>query len=253
MPINNKSDAANDAIDGYLARIPTNTDNEIKASSFHNYLASLLDWIFPSGNADGSTIVAKNGYEISWDIMMPIGGIIPYAGLTAPNGWLGCDGQEYLISQYTDLFNVIGTIYNNGTTTTNGFFRVPNIKGKVLVGAGQQDLGVGARETESPTYNLGDFGGVNKYAFNVDEMASHDHGGGNHNHNVNGGRFNGASGLAFINQVETHKGTDNGQVELNLNNTAALPQSGNIINSNGGNIPHENRMPHVTTNYIIKI
>lgn len=42
---------------------------------------------------------------------VPVGGMISFAGLTIPTGWLQCYGQSLLRSSYPALFNVIGTIY----------------------------------------------------------------------------------------------------------------------------------------------
>ena len=53
--------------------------------------------------------------------LIPKGAIFPYGGITAPDGWLICDGSEISRTTYADLFAVIGTAYGegNGTTTFN--------------------------------------------------------------------------------------------------------------------------------------
>lgn len=64
---------------------------------------------------DGST---AGGIEIGG---MPVGSIIPYAGSTAPTGYLLCDGSAISRSTYSSLFSVIGTTYGpgDGNTTFN--------------------------------------------------------------------------------------------------------------------------------------
>ncbi|RYD45831.1 MAG: tail fiber protein, partial [Verrucomicrobiaceae bacterium] len=55
-------------------------------------------------------------------ILVPIGTVLAYAGRTAPQGFLFCDGQPYdqNDNKYKPLFDVIGT--NHGAS--NGLFNV---------------------------------------------------------------------------------------------------------------------------------
>lgn len=68
-------------------------------------------------------------------VMVPPGVICGYTGLTAPAGWLLCDGMLYLHDNaaYSDLFAVIGYKYGEG-----GFseFRVPDTRGQFIRGWG---------------------------------------------------------------------------------------------------------------------
>ena len=54
-----------------------------------------------------------------------IGMVIPFAGSTAPDGWLICDGTAISRSTYNDLFDVIGTTYGSGDGITT--FNVPKL------------------------------------------------------------------------------------------------------------------------------
>ena len=45
------------------------------------------------------------------NLNMPIGSVIAYTGATAPPKWLICNGTEYPLSAYDDLFDVIGFSY----------------------------------------------------------------------------------------------------------------------------------------------
>ena len=53
--------------------------------------------------------------------LVPTGVILPYGGVTAPNGFLMCNGSEVSRTTYANLFAVIGTRYGagNGWTTFN--------------------------------------------------------------------------------------------------------------------------------------
>lgn len=70
-------------------------------------------------------------YENKNPYFMP-GAILASMLSLVPDGWLGCNGQEVVISQYQDLYNSIGTTYNIGGETP-GYFRLPNISSRYLI------------------------------------------------------------------------------------------------------------------------
>lgn len=57
----------------------------------------------------------------------PTGCVQMFAGSTAPQGWLYCNGQAVSRTTYADLFAVIGTTYGSGDGSTT--FNVPNFVG----------------------------------------------------------------------------------------------------------------------------
>src|SRR5271155_1181943 len=62
-----------------------------------------------------------------------VGEIRMFGGNFAPEGWLFCDGSLLAISEYTTLFQLIGTTYGgNGQTT----FALPDLRGRVPVHQG---------------------------------------------------------------------------------------------------------------------
>ena len=67
----------------------------------------------------------------------PVGSISLFAGTTAPNGWLICDGSAVSRTTYANLFSVIGTTYGTGDGSTT--FNIPNLKGRVPVGLDSND------------------------------------------------------------------------------------------------------------------
>lgn len=72
---------------------------------------------------DNAVVADDELYAVAAGVVYP-GTIIAFAGSTAPNGYLVCDGTEVSRNVYAELFNVIGTKYgtgNNGTT-----FNLPN-------------------------------------------------------------------------------------------------------------------------------
>ena len=46
------------------------------------------------------------------DLGVPVGGIMPFAGATAPYGYLFCDGSEVERAKYPTLYDTIGTTYS---------------------------------------------------------------------------------------------------------------------------------------------
>lgn len=144
---------------------------------------------------------------------LPVGSILAFAGSTAPEGYLMCDGSNVSRTTYGELFNVIGTTYGQGDTTTT--FGLPNIKGRVLVG-------LDSTQTEFDT--LGETGGSK-------ELQAHSH---DVKINNQGGS---ASGLSF-------NWTYNNDGVKFYDGTAFLKETGT---GNSGNL-----QPYIVVNYIIK-
>lgn len=57
----------------------------------------------------------------------PIGTVIPFCGDAIPDGFLLADGQPLSRTEYSELFNVIGTTYGTGDGSTT--FNLPSMKG----------------------------------------------------------------------------------------------------------------------------
>ena len=108
---------------------------------------------------DGISEAAKNGGGES----DKIGVIKMFGGSTAPDGWLICDGSLISRTEYSGLFNVIGTSYNLETDTDDTKFRLPNLKGRVPVGLDSED-------TDFNT--LGKTGGEKTHKLKIDEKTN---------------------------------------------------------------------------------
>ncbi|MCZ7639109.1 MAG: phage tail protein [Verrucomicrobia bacterium] len=61
----------------------------------------------------------------------PPGSIMAYGGITAPPGWLLCNGATYLRTEYPQLFSAIGTAFG---APDDSRFRVPDTGGLFLRG-----------------------------------------------------------------------------------------------------------------------
>lgn len=106
---------------------------------------------------------------------LPTGGIVDFAGGTAPSGFLLCDGSAVSRTTYSALFGVISTTFGTGDGSTT--FNVPDLRSKIAVGAGQ---GTGLTNRV-----LAATGGEENHALAVGELAAHNHTIDPHNHGIN--------------------------------------------------------------------
>ena len=74
---------------------------------------------------DKITNAAKN--EIT-----PIGTVSAFAGASAPDKYLICDGSTISRTTYSDLYAVLGDVYGNGDGSTT--FEIPDLRGEFLRG-----------------------------------------------------------------------------------------------------------------------
>lgn len=114
---------------------------------------------------DTGLIYRDNG--TSWVIVTvtnPAGAILPYAGSSAPSGYLLCDGSAVSRTTYAALFTVVGTTYGVGDGSTT--FNLPDLRAKVPAGYKAADANFGT---------LGSSVGEAAHALSVAELASHSH------------------------------------------------------------------------------
>jgi len=105
-------------------------------------------------------------------------------------GYLDCDGSEYNVADFPDLWNVIGNTYakssddasqfgewDNTTKAYSGKFRVPDYRNRKIVGPGQVDGNKGASTIlpidtglhPTKTFNAREAGGIGGYWY-VDDV-----------------------------------------------------------------------------------
>ncbi|MEM7184667.1 MAG: phage tail protein, partial [Spirochaetota bacterium] len=92
--------------------------------------------------------------------IVPVGSIIPFAGSTAPNGWLLCDGSQISRTTYAELHMVLkdtgGTdTYKWGAGDGSTTFTLPDARSASPIGAGQSERNEFAYKTnkEIGTYH----------------------------------------------------------------------------------------------------
>jgi microcystin-dependent protein len=103
----------------------------------------------------------------------PIGLLAPYAGLTAPSGWLLCDGSEVDRAQYSALYDIIGDTYKASPTV--GKFGLPDLRGRVPMGADN----MGGTSADTVTANSADVVGAKDgsedVTIQVENLPEHQH------------------------------------------------------------------------------
>jgi microcystin-dependent protein len=92
---------------------------------------------------------------------MFVGMMTPSGRANPPDNWLACDGTAYLITQYPNLYNAIGTTFGDDGA---GTFRVPDMRLRFPVGA-----------DGTTGYNPGDTGGEAEHTLSVNEIPAHHH------------------------------------------------------------------------------
>lgn len=92
--------------------------------------AKIRDWLLAAGSISRSLLAATE--------RLPISTVLPFAGGTAPTGYLLCDGSAISRTTYADLFTAIGTTYGVGDGTTT--FNIPNTAGLFMKFAGYQTV-----------------------------------------------------------------------------------------------------------------
>lgn len=146
-------------------------------------------WSAGTSTTESAISPAKLSASVS-SLGTPPGVIFPYAGSSAPGGFLMCNGQAVSRTTYATLYSVIGTTYGAGNGSTT--FNVPDLRGRVP--AGTNSLGGSDSNRLSNTFNsLGGTGGVYSTTISSSNLPAHTHpfsatssSSGSHNHSVSG-------------------------------------------------------------------
>lgn len=119
-----------------------------------------------------ATLRAQHDADLARLEPRPYGIVELWAGTNVPTGYALCDGRELKIEDYPNLSNALGTTFNraknaNGQpyTTQNGYFRLPDLRGRFVVGQSDTD----------EEYNFAKTGGEKKHLLTSAEMAAHSH------------------------------------------------------------------------------
>lgn len=176
--------------------------------------------------ADSTVYATTSANALSADNLNLPGVVLPYTGTNPPAGWLFCDGSSYPISQYPNLYAIIGTSFGG----QSGNFNIPDMRGRFMRGVDggasndpDHDVSTnngadGKRYASNPGGNTGNSVG----SLQNDENKSHTH----------------ILGLSYIGGMQIGSNTQ-------------IDHVGNqfVSNPSGGN---ESRPKNVYFNFIIK-
>jgi len=125
-----------------------------------------------------SQIPTTNWTQALLDVMrkalIPVGMIGEFFSTAVPTGWLQCDGRVLVRASYPALFAVLSTSANTGGELATEF-RLPDMRGRVLVGLDDMTTARGAASRIVPTNTLGASGGTQKHQLTTAELPSHSH------------------------------------------------------------------------------
>lgn len=211
--------------------------------------AMITDGTITSGDiGDAQVTQAKLAADV---IPIPAGSLIPFAGSTAPNGYLLCFGQLVSRTTYSDLFAAIGVTYGAGDGSTT--FQLPDVRGRVISGFDAMGGNAASRLTSVGTA-LGDAGGSETHVLTEAELAAHRHllvkqG--------SRGATGGTVALTDSNSIIRYSiDPDYSQPQENATSYSLEGLSGDAdigrSSETGSNSPHANVQPTIMLNYIIK-
>lgn len=177
---------------------------------------------FADRGAPGQDFVVDGRLQDRTGLVSPVGGMMAFAGTSAPSGWLLCDGAAVSRASYSELFAVVGTSYGAGNGSTT--FHVPDLRGRTSVGAG-----AGPSLTARA---VGQAFGAETHTLTVAELPSHTH------------QERPAGGVNWFQRYQTTERTWPGEAGGNI----LGPQTG----PTGGGGAHNNLPPSLVANSIIK-
>jgi microcystin-dependent protein len=223
--------------------------------------------ILPSQTSNSGKYLTTDGTDTSWGTVssgtaLPTGALMPYAGATAPTGYLLCDGSSVSSTTYLALHAVISNTYGGSAYTGAGAlsFNLPDLRGRLPMGAGtgtgQNASGTGAPSGTAQTARTrGQWLGEETHLLTTAEMPSHSHNGatgdaGSHSHTLSKEvlTYMGSGGSRYDpypGSVWTGSPAAGLTISTQANHSHSIP-------ANGGDGRHANIPPVVVLNYIIK-
>lgn len=157
-----------------------------------------------------------------------IGQIRIFAGNYAPYGWFFCDGSLVSITEYETLYSLIGTTYGGDGVTT---FGLPDLRSRTPI---HQGFG-----PDGQNYAIGAMLGSETVTLTPDQLPAHTH------------PFTASSATANTPNPSNNYLAQSSQVNAFFGDNPSVAMQNNSLTPVGGSQPHENRMPFLTTSFII--
>ena len=172
----------------------------------------------------------------------PSGAVMPYAGSSAPTGWLLCSGAAVSRTTYAALFAIVSTTYGAGDGSTT--FNLPDMRGRSAFGVDNMGGTAANRITSGGSgitgTTLGASGGAETVTLTTTQLASHNHTIQGNNSSSNSNNLSG-NYLGSPSTPNVYSGSSTGNT---LNSSS--------VNNTGGGGAHNTVPPAIILNYIIK-
>lgn len=184
----------------------------------------------------------------------PLGVVEMWAGVEVPEGYVLCDGQELKQADYPELYGVIGDVFNNAanyqgfaSSTKAGNFRVPDLRGRFVVGCNNLDADYRAK---------GLTGGEKQHELKATEIPPHQHWVKDYVHKLTGQAVPGIEEAGGTGMYSGGDDVTNGHIRYSQTTTGSAgtlqwvkhmtEEEANLVES------HENRPPYYVLAYIMR-
>lgn len=200
-----------------------------------SYSPTVADLVYLIGQGPVAHVIGKLGG--TQPTAPPVGVIHPYAGATAPTGWLLANGQAVSRTTYAQLFAVCGTTYGAGDGSTT--FNVPNFVDRMPTGSGAK-------------FARGEQGGAETITLTTAQMPAHthridhDHSSEPHSHSITGGVGNATVPTGAGQLVADDPGGSTGSSSANVN-----PMTGSSQSTGGGSAVNV-MSPYLAVQFIVR-
>lgn len=240
------------------AKLPVVIGGATRVVNLSSFLNSVTGGTITSISAGPGVKLEPNPITSTGTISFYLPGLIlPYAGVSAPFGWVFCNGASYPIDGvYSDLFSVISYTYGGSGSS----FLVPDLRGRLPVGKADSVSSPsqldGATFDNGNFYSLGSSGGRENHLLAYNQASVKDH-----VHSAVGvmtvfGDCDDTACWDDPNCPPPECYSDYGILgEVGSGTAQSGSSTGNTIDLFGVNaaLPHNNMPPSLVINYIIKL
>lgn len=159
-----------------------------------------------------------------------------------PQGWIPCDGRLLQVMQYQALYSLIG---NKWGGTANQTFNLPDLRGRVVVGVGDDPV-----DTFDPAW--GTTGGAASVALAETQIPPHNHTFTAVTATQTLFAASGAGNWLTYGALTGAGTTENAKAFSPVPAATAVTMNANTLTPfTGGTQPHENRQPYLALGYFI--
>lgn len=173
---------------------------------------------------------------------LPLGTVQMWAGSEVPEGYVLCNGQELRTTEYPELYKVLGSTFNTATSaggtrysTRSGYFRVPDLRGRFVVGQ---------HDSDNDYRTCGSAGGSKAVALTTAQLPSHNHAFKDYYYPERHSQVKGN-----YDNIETNSKI--GSSDTDYDNDCLQYYKHNTDNAGSGQT-HENRPPYYVLAYIMR-